>query len=166
MLVAMKQNKKGFANELLEQDEMKTSRLKAFSLNAKNNLRLSDIKKSDNAHTITYDDGTQYTGELKENKKHGNGHLLDTRGNKYIGEFFEDQISGIGQFEGEDGTRYKGEWKEGQQHGIGKESWPDGSFYEGEYKNGLKHGRGLYRWADGSTFEGDWVDGNIQGFVS
>lgn len=165
MIVALNKGDKDYAHRLLEEDRRKADRLRSFSKNQQVHPGLSQILDKDDMHKVVYNDGTTYIGELKGQKKHGKGRLVDHKGDVYEGEFYNDNIEGFGMFKGSDGTEYEGNWKFGQQHGFGKELWPDDSYYEGQYKAGLKHGKGKYYWADGSWYDGEWINGNIHGYV-
>ena len=62
-----------------------------------------------------FSDGTEYDGEWKDGKKHGQGILICY-----------------------DGAMYEGEWKEGKPNGQGTETRSNGKKYEGEWKNGKR----------------------------
>ena len=82
------------------------------------------------------DKGSQYSGEVKNGKPHGNGKLKT--------------ISGL---------RYEGEFKEGFFHGLGLFYNQDGSYYQGYYKNGKRDGRGTYYSKDQIPLkDGLWSD--------
>ena len=83
--------------------------------------------------TITYDNGSSYTGEFYTGEyewhygePHGNGTLISANGE----------------------ILFKGEYNEGQRwNGYGKEDYETYS-YEGEYKNGSWNGKGTEIWKD------------------
>jgi hypothetical protein len=63
---------------------------------------------------------SEFTGEMKDGKKHGRGFLVWANGNSYEGNF-----------------------KDGKQHGHGVYVKANGVRYEGDFKNGKRHGRGV-----------------------
>ena len=58
-------------------------------------------------------EGHKYVGNLKDNKKHGQGTYTVANGAKYVGE-----------------------WKGDKKHGQGTVTWPNGAKYVGEWKAG------------------------------
>ena len=86
--------------------------------------------------TYTYDGGSRYVGDWKNNIKHGKGKLTYANGDEYVGL-----------------------WKDDLKHGLGKYTWSHGDEYVGEWKNNLMHGLGTYTWSDGDEYEGEWKNG-------
>eukprot|EP00826_Nyctotherus_ovalis_P015577 TRINITY_DN14440_c0_g1_i13.p1 TRINITY_DN14440_c0_g1~~TRINITY_DN14440_c0_g1_i13.p1 ORF type:complete len:198 (-),score=18.32 TRINITY_DN14440_c0_g1_i13:174-767(-) len=140
-------------------------------------------------HTIKYNDGSLFEGQVLDNKRHGYGKQTWPNGTKYTGYWENDKMSGKGKLEYEngdvydcnwvdnkakgfgellksDGSKYVGEWDCDEPHGEGTESWPDGTEYKGTYSHGVKNGRGIYLWSDGTKYEGEWADDRIEGFVT
>jgi hypothetical protein len=68
---------------------------------------------------FTYTKENKYTGDWKDNKRHGKKGILWYNG-----------------------TKYEGQWKEDMQHGLGKETYKNGNMFDGIWKNGRKHGKG------------------------
>jgi chemotaxis protein histidine kinase CheA len=84
----------------------------------------------------------QYTGEWKDDRKHGQGTIIYGKGDRK-------------------GEKYVGEWMDDKMHGKGTLTWPNCHKYVGEFKLGkwedeMKLGRGEYYYADGTRFEGEW----------
>ncbi|MDA1216656.1 MAG: hypothetical protein O3B38_00520 [Chloroflexi bacterium] len=80
-----------------------------------------------------------YTGEWKDNKRHGQGTMTWADGITYTGEFKEHQQHGQGTetyTSGAYGTTYTGEWQDGQMHGQITMTYPDGRTDTGEWKDG------------------------------
>ena len=98
------------------------------------------ILQSQNESTLTFKDGTIYTGEIKNNKITGKGKYFFPTGSTYIGEVLN-----------------------GYRNGKGIYDSPEGISYEGEWKNGLKHGKGKMINSE-IIYEGDWYCGNMHGF--
>ncbi|BHF61213.1 MORN repeat-containing protein 3 [Sparganum proliferum] len=98
--------------------------------------------------TIYSVNGDQYTGEWKNNKKHGQGQYVwkDTQ-LIYEGQWKFGKRSGFGVLSvvGPDGKHtkiYSGSWKNDKRHGFGENWYSDDEFYEGECQ----------------VMEGVWVD--------
>eukprot|EP00801_Mesodinium_rubrum_P000326 Mrub_00326.p1 GENE.Mrub_00326~~Mrub_00326.p1 ORF type:complete len:1177 (+),score=312.53 Mrub_00326:415-3531(+) len=85
---------------------------------------LVEFKHKSGKCAMVYDDGSEFTGEMRNGQYHGHGVLTSAKGSTYIGE-----------------------WKDGMQHGKGKLIFKDGSCYEGMFRNGMKHGKGKTEWA-------------------
>jgi hypothetical protein len=86
-----------------------------------------------------FDDGSKYTGQLKNGVFHG-----------------------IGIRVWEDGTIYSGDWKKGVIQGHGRIIYPSGVEYIGSWKDGVKSGRGTFFRKNGTMFTGDWEDGLVK----
>lgn len=86
-----------------------------------------------------WDDGSKYTGQWMDNKKHGNGTM-----------------------EWYDGRVYKGEWIEGTQYGEGTLLYKDGSYYSGKWVNDTICGYGTMVRSDGETLRGEWDNEILQ----
>ena len=63
--------------------------------------------------TMTFADGTTYTGEFKDDESNGQGTKTFA-----------------------DGSTYTGQWKDGEANGLGTETLPDGTKRTGEWKDG------------------------------
>jgi hypothetical protein len=55
--------------------------------------------------TIKYENG-QYLGDLKEQKRHGQGRFFWASGNKYVGTWVDDVIQGEGSYSWFGGSNY------------------------------------------------------------
>jgi hypothetical protein len=152
----------------------------------KNLPTIMDIEESE--RTINYEDGSTYTGEVKNDKRNGKGKLVFKNSNLYEGEFKDDMMNGYGRFEDKDfiyegyfindkkngeGTetnklgsyKYEGQWKDNMKNGIGKELLPDKSRYEGIYVNGKKSGKGILYLSNGSIYDGELQNDKLEGHV-
>tara|TARA_B100001093_G_scaffold509737_1_gene574345 strand:+ start:349 stop:855 length:507 start_codon:yes stop_codon:yes gene_type:complete len=113
-----------------------------------------------------YDDG-EYKGELKNDKRHGEGMMRYTKGKfkdeVYVGNWKDDKKDGWGTLKIDRNCFYEGEWEDNYEHGWGKLKYKDG-FYEGEWKNGKVHGYGKYTFNNGRTLEGNWKDNKPDGY--
>ena len=89
--------------------------------------------------SFQFDDGSKYTGQLKDGVFHGTGIRV-----------------------WEDGTIYTGDWKDGVIQGHGRIIYPSGVEYIGSWKDGIKSGRGTLFRKNGTMFSGDWEDGLVK----
>ena len=144
----------------------------------------------DRPKKITYDDGSLYEGEIKNNVRHGQGTYLWKSGDKYVGEWKNGKRDGKGTMYYASGKKYVGEWKKSELHGEGivyyndgtskklvynngtlvstlpnniRKTYDDGSWYEGEMKDGIRHGQGTYFWKSGDKYVGEWKNGKRDG---
>jgi hypothetical protein len=140
------------------------------------------LSQKNGAHSMIYfTNGDTYTGEWKDNLKHG--------------EINTNQGKGSYKYK-KSGHHYIGEWKFDKRDGYGVLSIPldaptgkevvteDSVFggskndkkknpneivkmkklYTGEWKNGVKYGHGTYFYPDGSVYEGSWQEDVRQGW--
>ncbi len=84
----------------------------------------------------TYPDGTQYIGEWKDGKRHGQGIWTRPDGTKYAGDWENDKPNGHGTLNKPDGTMFVGEWREGKRDGRGTLVRSDGTELVGIWKEG------------------------------
>jgi hypothetical protein len=124
--------------------------------------------------TITFDDGSEFVGEIKDGKPHGQGtrtygegSYMYANGDKYVGEWKDGKEHGPGILTiGEDlwaGDKYVGDFKEGFHHGHGIYTHSDGRRYVGDWKGGNSNGKGSYIYANGDKYIGEWKDGKMHG---
>jgi hypothetical protein len=91
--------------------------------------------------SYTYDDWSKYTGEFKDDKRHGQGTMIYPDGQKYTGEFVNDRREGEGVY-----------------------TSPSGATWKGQFKNDKPNGRGVLSDKSGKVLkEGAWVDGVFAG---
>ena len=86
--------------------------------------------------TTTYDDGSKYVGENKNNRAHGPGTVTLANGDKYVGVFIDGWQTGQGTATLANGTKYVGEFKKNVPHGQGTETSSDGRTCTGRFENG------------------------------
>jgi hypothetical protein len=91
--------------------------------------------KINNMGPTTHPNGSTYTGERLNGKKHGHGIQVWP-----------------------DSSRYEGMWENDQANGMGMLQHADGDIYEGMWLNDKAHGHGTYRHANGATYVGDWFE--------
>lgn len=114
-------------------------------------------------NTITYSDGSVYTGSIQNFKKGGQGTLTYANGDVYEGQFADDQINGVGKLTYASGDVYEGNFENGLPSGTGKLTYADGSTYEGQFAAGRKNGAGVYT-NGASSFEGTYVNDVKEGY--
>ena len=71
-----------------------------------------------------------YTGQFKNNKRHGYSH------SKWRSE-----------------AVHYGQWKENNKEGYGFYKWPNGNEYDGEWKEDKRTGVGVYKWGASGTIK-------------
>ncbi len=106
---------------------------------------------------------SEYVGDYKDDKKHGQGTNTWFDGSKYTGEWKDGEINGQGTHTWPDGSKYVGEWKNGEINGQGTKTWSDGRKYVGEWVDGKINGQGTMTWPDGSKYVGEWWAGYRDG---
>lgn len=111
----------------------------------------------------------QYTGDWKENKKHGYGIKIYDNKDKYEGYWENDLRNGKGTYWlciGRNKYRklYSGDWKNNQKEGNGIYFYKDGSCYDGEWKNSKRDGKGLMIYANQDFYEGQWKEDLKDGY--
>mmetsp|Transcript_46551 Transcript_46551/g.101330 ORF Transcript_46551/g.101330 Transcript_46551/m.101330 type:complete len:213 (+) Transcript_46551:74-712(+) len=114
---------------------------------------------------VTYQDGSTYTGMIKDGKRHGHG-VWQSKNCQYEGQWKADAQDGQGRQTWSDGRVYEGQFQNGRFSGTGKMVWHTQKgmlVYEGQYKDDLKHGQGKFVWPDGRTYDGEWSQGKRHG---
>ena len=96
--------------------------------------------------------GGKYEGDLNSRgERDGYGVFVADNGNEYEGEWKNDKRSGHGKAKYNTGDVYIGSWKNCKRHGHGSMHIENGDVYEGGWNNGYKDGPGTYRWRDGEV---------------
>jgi len=142
-------------------DELKAAQDQARRSSEKEAERTAGPR--DAPRTMTYPDGSRYTGTLASGKRNGQGTYTYANGDRYVGAWQNDNMHGRGIYTFADGGRYTGEWRDDEMHGHGIRTWPDGDRYDGEWRAGKKHGTGTYTFKSGDRYAGGWVDDAMQG---
>ncbi len=107
----------------------------------------------------TFINGSKYTGELKDDKRHGKGVCTFANGSEYDGDWKDGKENGHGKYTWKNGDIYDGGFKDNKRHGKGIYTFAaDGSNYVGYWKDGKRNGRGKLTWENGNIYEGDWQD--------
>jgi len=137
----------------------------------------------DGRGVMLYPDGSTYSGEWKDGKRHGKGTLHYADGRKYEGNFADDQLHGKGLITLPDGRIIESRWDNGEQISarfangdIFTGTWEDGTFcgeatvtlpngdrYSGGFKKSKYHGYGVMAYADGSKYTGEFKNGKFNG---
>jgi hypothetical protein len=112
----------------------------------------------------SYPDGSQYSGEFRNAKMHGQGaYVYARRGEKYVGEWRNGVINGQGTYYYSSGNRYQGEWRNGHKDGQGTYIYASGDKYVGDFANDQPNGQGAYYYRNGDRYEGEWRNGRKHG---
>ncbi len=113
--------------------------------------------------TATYASGATYSGEWKDGVCNGQGTYSYPGGLTYTGEWKDGKYNGQGTLTLGDSSSYTGAWKDGIEHGLGTVKYPAGVAYTGEFKDGQRNGQGTYSYAAGSKYTGKFKDGKFDG---
>ena len=110
----------------------------------------------------------QYSGDWKENKKHGYGIKIYDNKDKYEGYWENDLRNGKGTYWlciGKNKYRklYTGDWKNNQKEGHGIYFYKDGSCYDGEWQNSKRDGKGLMIYSNEDIYQGNWKEDKKHG---
>ena len=108
---------------------------------------------------ILYPGKSKYTGEIKNEKPHGQGTFIFSDGSKHYGKWENGKGNGSGTKTWKDGRKYSGKFKNDKPHGKGTFTYPDGTSYVGEWLDGKRHGEGTLTYSDGRVYVGEFVDG-------
>eukprot|EP00930_Biecheleria_cincta_P034348 TRINITY_DN23751_c0_g1_i1.p1 TRINITY_DN23751_c0_g1~~TRINITY_DN23751_c0_g1_i1.p1 ORF type:complete len:1257 (-),score=207.81 TRINITY_DN23751_c0_g1_i1:177-3947(-) len=120
-----------------------------------------DGEKRHGLGTYTYAGGSheiykQYSGQWREDKKHGYGVLFYRNGGVYVGQWIDNRKHGLGVLLDNSSSqgqkqqdaigmptyRYEGLWQEDRPHGLGAEEC-DVTSYFGHFVHGQRSGRGF-----------------------
>ena len=93
-------------------------------------------RERNRVHTINYNNGERYVGQLRDGKPHGRGTATNPNG-----------------------KRYEGQWRDGKFHGHGSLTLGNGNRYVGQFHNNKPHGGGTYIKKNGTRYNGEWRNG-------
>ncbi|PCJ11441.1 MAG: hypothetical protein COB04_19115 [Gammaproteobacteria bacterium] len=87
-------------------------------------------------------------------------------GAEYSGDLINGVREGQGTLSWDNGDVYEGQFLAGKRHGKGRLVWSSGEAYEGDFLKGKRTGFGSYTWNNGQKYLGQWLDDqpNGQGF--
>ena len=162
-------------SELEESFEEKEKKEKEMSISHRNLVKIESLaigeqyigemkdNKREGQGTCIYKNGDKYEGFWKNNKKEGKGIYYYThKGEMYKGNFFNDYPNGKGVYFYKNGDKYEGMFKDGQEHGEGIINYVNGTRYKGEFKNGKKHGKGEFKNQNGVVSYQFWDNGSMK----
>jgi hypothetical protein len=121
--------------------------------------------KQEGTGQSSLEDGQFYSGEYKNDFKHGKGIYIFPSGDVYDGDFENGKMNGKGVwFNIRKKWRYEGQFKDNKKHGSGIWHYEDGTFYIGGFENGKRQGFGSLNSADGRTVIkcGLWENGELK----
>lgn len=114
--------------------------------------------------TYRYPDGSEYSGEFRNAKMHGEGtYSYAGRGEKYTGDWRNGVINGQGTYYYRSGNRYQGEWRNGRKSGQGTYTYANGDKYVGDFEGDQPNGQGTYTYSSGDRYVGEWRNGRKNG---
>jgi hypothetical protein len=108
---------------------------------------------------------TIYTGQFKNNVRHGQGILKYPNGDVYDGMWKNNQMYGNGILTYANGDYFSGEFVDGKINGHGILKYKNNNVYNGEFLNNLPHGRGKYKTNVNNKciYNGFWEYGKMTG---
>lgn len=115
--------------------------------------------------TRRFPNGNVYTGNYREGKRSGNGRCYYANGDMYVGEWGNDQMSGFGRYYYNNGQCFEGFFWEGKRNGMGKYQLTDGRVDIYRYESDGRIGEGV-RWSANRKKAWRLVDGKVKGRVS
>ena len=161
-------------NDLEDSNEEKEKEKKEreVSMSQRNLVKIDSLKMGEQYHgevkgekregqgVCVYKNGDRYEGSWKNNKKEGKGiYYYTQKGDVYKGNFFNDYPNGKGIYFYKNGDKYEGMFKDGKKHGEGIVIYANGARFKGEFKNGEKHGKGEYKNQNGQIKYEIWDNG-------
>ena len=108
--------------------------------------------------TVTYPDGTVYTGQWSNYKMNGRGTRSQADGHTYSGEWCEGYLTD-GEHLAPNGRKYVGEFSKGVYEGRGTLIRINGTKCTGRFRNGRLHGSGTLHRVGGSSAPFIWQHG-------
>ena len=132
--------------------------------------------------TITFQNGSSYTGEVLNGLPHGKGRLTEANGVTIEGDFvngypdgnivmnFNDggsytgtfcNNSGQGTMVFPNGGKLTGSFVGGNCNGYGEYTWPSGDTYKGNFLNNKFNGEGIMYYRNGAVEKGIWENGQL-----
>ena len=109
-------------------------------------------------------DGTNYSGEFKNDQPEGNGTYIDNKGDMYEGTFVCGKLEGMGHLIKKNGDQYVGMFVKGVMQGKGQYMYKgDKRLYDGEFVDGEMKGKGVILYSNGDRYEGEVVNGQRNG---
>ena len=112
---------------------------------------------------LTFSNGSEYVGEVKNNKMNGKGILTGSDGTVMEGNWINNQMNGHGTLITSSGTKYIGEWRDNKMYGKGILTSPDGTVMEGNWVNNKLHGHGTLTSPKVGKYVGEWRDTKMHG---
>jgi hypothetical protein len=116
--------------------------------------------------TYTFHSGDMYAGEFQDGNFFGKGTYTTEGGDIYEGTFLDNRLHGQGTatyMSIPAFQTYTGFWQNNLAHGKGKLTLDMGDYYEGAFENGRYHGRGVMYYTNGDAYDGSYVNGYPQG---
>ncbi len=101
-----------------------------------------EICKSNNS-SISFTDGSKYTGSLLNGKMEGKGFIQWPDGSSYKGDFNNNMMDGKGVLKWQNGDIYSGSFIKGKMKGVGRLSWKNGETFFGLFENNCRTNQGI-----------------------
>ncbi len=104
--------------------------------------------------------GDRYDGEVRGDRRSGQGVYQFANGDRYEGQFSGDRFAGKGVMRFANGDRYEGEFDGTTKQGQGVMVFANNDRYEGQFDANQYHGRGSFTFAGtGERYIGDYQRG-------
>ncbi len=107
------------------------------------------------------DNKSVYKGYFDYGQRQGNGTITWNDGSSYSGDWYRDKMHGEGTYTWKSGQKYIGSWKENNMHGYGEMYYTNGDIYKGNFCEDCKNGKGTMYYNDGSRLTGFWSNGDL-----
>ena len=101
-----------------------------------------------------YNNGDEYEGLFKNNKREGEGFQKYANNESYKGMFKNDMKDGKGIYKYNNGDSFSGIFKEDKREGEGIYYYSNGDVYRGEFKDDNKYGKCTLEYVNGDNYKG------------
>jgi hypothetical protein len=115
--------------------------------------------------SFSWETGSKYIGEWKNNQPHGHGTYTHISGQIYIGNWNDGKRNGRGTTIFTNGNKHVGNYSKNMRNGQGIYTYTNGSYHLGEYLDNKRHGQGAFTWADGRKWIGAWKNSKLNGYA-
>jgi hypothetical protein len=114
--------------------------------------------------TLTKVDGSSFTGEWRDDFKHGFGVQIFSNKTRYEGDWIRNKRHGQGSFTYASGLKIQGTWEKDILVSRVQAEYPNGTTYEGGWQEDCRHGdNGVFKDTDGLIYEGGWKEDKKHG---
>ncbi len=141
-------------------DDDNTIKIKKYS----NGIYIGQLKndKRNGEGKMKYDNGDEYNGYWKNDKKDGTGKMIYDNEDEYNGKWENDMfIEGTITYNNDE--EYKGKIENEKKNGYGEMTYYNGNIYKGNWKNDKRNGQGELTFKkNNKTIKGEWIDDQLK----